>query len=85
MSQEITERAQAVQEKYNDMLMSKAHVQGVGVGLAKKGGQFTDEIAIVVMVDEKVPASELAPDDLIPRELDGIPVDVQVMGFFHAQ
>jgi hypothetical protein len=37
------------------------------------------------MVDQKVPASELAPEDLIPRELDGIPVDVQEMGVFYAQ
>lgn len=85
MSEEKTERAQAVQAKYNDVLMSKAHVQGVAIGLAKKDGQYTGEIAIVVMVDEKVPASQLAPEDLIPRELDGVLVDVQEMGFFHAQ
>jgi hypothetical protein len=85
MSQDITQRAEAVKAKYTDMLMSKPHVQGVGVGLAKKGGQFTDEVAIVVMVDQKVPDSELAPEDRIPKELDGIPVGVQEMGFFHAQ
>jgi hypothetical protein len=85
MSQDPTQRAQEVQAKYSDMLMSKPHVQGIGVGLATEGGQFTDKIAIVVMVDEKVPASELAPEDLIPKELDGIPVDVQVMGTFWAQ
>lgn len=85
MSQDPTERAQEVQARYSDMLMSKPHVQGVGVGLATKEGQFTDQIAIVVMVDEKVPADQLAPEDLIPKELDGIPVDVQVMGTFWAQ
>lgn len=85
MSQDPTEKAQAVQAKYSDLLMSKPHVQGVGVGLATKDGQFTDQIAIVVMVDEKVPADQLAPEDLIPRELDGVPVDVQVMGAFWAQ
>ncbi len=85
MSQDPTERAQAVQAKYSDMLMSKPHVQGVGVGLATKEGQFTDQIAIVVMVDEKVPADQLAPEDRLPDELDGIPVDVQVMGTFWAQ
>ena len=85
MSQDPTERAQAVQAKYSDMLMSKPHVQGVGVGLATKDGQFTDQIAIVVMVDEKVPADQLAPEDRLPDELEGIPVDVQVMGTFWAQ
>lgn len=85
MSEEITARAQAVQARYADELMSKAHVQGVGVGLAKKDGQYTNEVAIVVMVDQKVPASQLDPDDVIPKELDGVRVDVQEMGFFTAQ
>jgi hypothetical protein len=85
MSQDKTQRAQEVQAKYSDMLMSKPHVQGVGVGLATKGGQFTDEVAIVVMVDEKVPLDQLAPEDRLPDELEGIPIDVQVMGTFWAQ
>ncbi len=85
MSEDKTERAKAVQAKYTDELMAKAHVQGVAVGLAKKNGEYTGEIALVVMVDKKVPASELAPQDVIPRLLDGVPVDVQEMGMFVAQ
>ena len=85
MSEELMERVQRVQAKYSDVLMVKAHVQGIGVGLAKKGGQFTSQIALVVMVDRKLPESELAPDDILPEELDGIDVDVQEMGVFTAQ
>jgi hypothetical protein len=81
----MTERAKAVQAKYEAELMSKAHVQGVAIGLAKKHGQYTGEIALVVMVDQKVPASTLSPDDIIPSELDGVPVDVQETGMFVAQ
>ena len=86
MSQEMQmARAQAVQEKYTDDLMSKDHVVGVGVGLAKKDGFYTQDIALVVMVDEKVPADQLPPEDYIPPELDGVRVDVQEMGVFTAQ
>jgi len=85
MSEDVTERAKAVQAKYVDMLMAKAHVQGVAVGLAQKDGQYTGEVAIVVMVDHKVPQTELAQQDIIPSELDGVRVDVQETGVFKAQ
>ena len=39
---------------------------------------------IVVSVTSKVPASQLSPRDVIPRELDGVPVDVQVVGKLRA-
>lgn len=78
-------QATAVQTKYNDELMQKAHVQGTAVGLAKVGGQLTDEIVLVVLVDEKVPESQLAPDDVIPRYLDNVRVDVQEIGRIVAQ
>jgi hypothetical protein len=84
-SEAMMERANQVLQKYSEDLMNRAHVQGVGIGLAKKDGQYTNQIAIVVMVDEKVSTSQLAPGDIIPTELDGIPVDVQEMGIFSAQ
>ena len=78
-------KAQEVQAKYTDALMKKANVQGTAVGLAKSGGQYTDKVAIVVLVSKKVPLSQLAPQDVIPRELDGVPVDIQEIGFVQAQ
>jgi hypothetical protein len=85
MAEEQTARAQAVQEKYNDMLLAKAHVQGTAVGLAKEDGEYTGEIAVVVMVDVKLPLSQLDPEDVVPTRLDGVRVDVQEMGIFTAQ
>jgi hypothetical protein len=38
----------------------------------------------VVSVSAKVPGSQLAQRDMIPRELDGVPVDVQVVGELRA-
>jgi hypothetical protein len=64
--------------------MSKANVVGVGIGLRQTGGQSTGEPAIVVSVSAKVPMSQLTRGDMIPRELDGVPVDVQVVGELRA-
>jgi len=78
------QEATAVQERYADELMRKKNVVGVGVGLRKVGGRPTDQICIVVMVKDKVPLHSLPPGDRIPQMLDGVPVDVQETGAFHA-
>ncbi len=77
-------RATEVEARYTDMLLSKPNVVGVGVGFAHKGGQQTREVAVVVMVDQKLPTAQLTDDELIPSELDGVRVDVQAMGGFTA-
>ncbi len=81
---DIMARVTAVQAKYVDELMNKKHVVGVGVGLAKKGGAMSEEMALVVMVEKKLPDDQLDPQDQIPRSLDGVRVDVQEVGTFVA-
>jgi hypothetical protein len=81
---EDLERVRAIKAVHESDLMSKANVVGVGVGLRQRGGELTDEPAIVVSVTEKLPPSEIAPGDVIPHELEGIPVDVQVVGKLRA-
>ena len=85
LQQAAVERAQAVKQAHQDELMKKANVTGVGVGLQHKGGQRTDTVAVVVMVKEKLPLSQLAPEDRIPSEIDGVPVDVKEVGELRAQ
>ncbi len=77
---EQTARATLVQTKYIDMLLKIPHVIGVAVGLVKKDGVYTGVVGVVVMVDQKVPADSLTPQELIPNQLDGVPVDVQEIG-----
>jgi hypothetical protein len=60
--------------------MSKANVVGVGVGVRQMQNQSTGEMALVVMVSRKVPKNQLEAQDIIPSEIDGIPVDIQVVG-----
>ena len=77
-------RAEAVQAKYSEELMQRAHVQGTAVGLAKVDGKLTQIIAVVALVDEKLPESELAPEDICPKQLEGVRVDVQEVGVLRA-
>ena len=78
------QRASEVQEKYADTLMHIPHVVGIGVGFVMQGGERMPEVGLVVMVDSKLPTAQLAEDELIPRELDGVRVDVQETGVFSA-
>lgn len=79
------ERAQAIKDAYGDFLMSKANVVGVGIGLRHKGGNRTDEVGLVVMVRRKLPNALIAPDDVIPDQIEGVPIDVREVGEVEAQ
>jgi hypothetical protein len=65
--------------------MAKANVQGVGIGLHMREGQPTGSLSLVVIVTQKVPEEELDPHDTIPREIEGVSVDVQEVGELEAQ
>lgn len=78
-------RIQAVKEKYEKRLLRKRNVVGVGIGRRQRGGQDVDEMVLTVMVRRKEPRSVLRARDVIPSELDGVPVDVQPVGTFRAQ
>ncbi len=61
--------------------MSLPNVNGVSVAR----DPVTRSDAIVVYVTRKVPGSQLRPDEVIPDELDGIPVRVVEIGHVTAQ
>ncbi len=82
--QSQTEKIRAVRRAYEDELMAKANVVGVGVGYRQRSGERTDELALVVMVNKKVPEALLSPEDVIPTSLEGVPVDVQEVGEIRA-
>lgn len=73
-------RVMEVKRAHEGELLAKANVVGVGVGYRQRGNQSTPEIALVVMVTQKLPPDRLAPDDLVPSFIDGVPVDVQEVG-----
>lgn len=81
----LTQRAQAVKRKYESELLSRPNVVGVGVGYVQRDGQATGEIGIIVMVERKVSPTRLEPHEMIPSEVEGVPVDVQEVGHISAQ
>lgn len=77
---EAYRRAKEVKEKHEDDLLAKANVLGVGIGLRERGGEPTTEVVLIVMVTHKVPRAQLAPEDLVPKELEGVGLEVQAVG-----
>ena len=84
MSDQNMQRALEVKRRHEQELMSKANVVAVGIGYRTRGGQQTQEVAIVVSVKQKVPMSNLKPGDQIPASLEGVPVDVVETGVIRA-
>lgn len=81
----MTQKAQAIKRKYESDLLSRPNVVGVGVGYCQRTGKATGEIGIIVMVDKKVASQNLEPHEIVPTELEGVPVDVQEVGQITAQ
>ncbi len=75
---------QSVPRVHEERLFRKRNV--VGVGLAKKvvGGRTTDEPCIVVLVERKVPKSQLRPRDLVPETIETMKTDVVETGRIQA-
>jgi hypothetical protein len=84
MSVDPVEKAMHVKRRHERLLMRMANVVAVGVGYRQRGGQPTDEVAIVVSVSRKLPVAELRPGTGIPSRLEGVPVDVVEVGTLHA-
>ena len=83
--EEQSARAILAQHKHTDNFMRKRHVLGISIGIGLRGGEPTDTICLVALVDVKVPLDELDPVDQLPEEVDGVEVDVQEIGRVIAQ
>jgi len=73
--------AQQVRRRHENELMSLPNVNGVSV----VPDPATRSEAIVVYVTRKIPRAQLRQDELIPGELEGIPVRVEEIGHATAQ
>jgi len=65
---------EAVLRKHEDALLDYPNVNAVGIG-ARAG-----QPVIKVMVTRKVPESSLSPGQVLPKELEGIALDVEEIG-----
>ena len=67
-----------VKKRYADELMALPNVTGVGVG-ERNGSQV-----IKVFVVRKLPLETLQASERVPRELEGVPCDVEELGVMRA-
>ena len=74
----------AAQARHDERLLRYPNVVGTGIGYRQRNGEATDELCLVVMVSRKLERRELAAEDTLPRELDGLPLDVIETGAFVA-
>jgi hypothetical protein len=56
------------------------NIVSVGIGAKRSGGQYTEQMAIVVTVARKVKAGQVFDLALVPARIDGIDTDVVVGG-----
>lgn len=73
-----------IKKKYESKLMSYPNVVGVGIGFRERNGKLTGEKCIVVNVKKKIDPENLKKKEIIPKELDGVPVVVKETGEFKA-
>jgi len=76
------ERAREISRAHSDSLLAKPNVVAVGLGYLDDS---PTELTLVVMVEQKMPLSALAEDEIVPSEIDGLPVEVRVVGEVSAQ
>jgi hypothetical protein len=65
-------------------LLARANVVATGIGYKQTGGTKTETLCIVCSVKEKVPASQLSSQDLIPATVDDTATDVVQTGVIRA-
>jgi hypothetical protein len=70
----------SVMQAHKGELLSKPNVVGVAVGFRQIDGESTQTLALVVMVDRKIPQNLLTPDQQIPVTIEDVPIDVQEVG-----
>ncbi len=70
----------ALQNRVQESLLQYPNVVAVAEGTKMKNGQPTNTKCLVVYVSKKVPESKLKKAEIIPDEIDGIPLDVVEVG-----
>ena len=65
-----------VLDKHHRRLKAYPNVLSIRDGVKWENDKMTDKRSIVIFVPKKLPLSQLSPLDVLPKEIEGIPVDV---------
>ena len=74
------EEIRAIKDRHEAGLLKKKNVVGLGIGYKEVEGQETGLLSLVVMVRKKESPSQLDATDMVPAEIEGVPVDVKEVG-----
>ena len=73
-----------VLRRHEAELLSRSHVVGVSSGRRVRQGQPSGEPCITVYVERKIPETALEAADILPKQIEGIPLDVVEVGKLEA-
>ncbi len=79
---EVIESVRVALREGSQGLLARSNVVATGVGYKVTDGKRTDTVCIVCSVEKKIAASALSSQDLVPRDVQGIPTDVVETGAF---
>ena len=80
-----------LQRRHVDSLLEHPDVTGVDINYKTVGGEHTDQLSLVIWVEEKLPEEELPEERKLPKHIEGfqtdiiqeeIPVATQVYGVY---
>src|SRR5262245_56584705 len=77
MSDDEFQSVLAVLSRYEHALRAVPGVVDVGIGFKQIGEEHTEDAAIVVKVQDKQSAGDIAEELIIPEEIDGVRTDVR--------
>lgn len=80
----IIQQLLKIQAAFESQILAKPNVVGVAVGLKESHGVWTDEMALVALVQQKLPLSALSASDRIPSRIDNVTTDVYEVGALRA-
>ncbi len=70
------EELRAIKRKHIDRLLAWPNVTAVDINYKTVCGQKTDKLCLVIWVKKKKPESEIPPNEVLPKEIDGFAVDI---------
>ncbi len=74
------ERISELRPGFEKKILRKANVVGMGIGFKESAGIKSDELALVVLVQDKLPITSLSAKDVVPKKVDGVNTDVIRVG-----
>jgi hypothetical protein len=85
MSNQIMAQARQIYQQVMPDIFKRRNVVACGLGYKISEGKPIGELSLVISVTHKVPSAQLAPQDLIPKSMQGMLTDVVETGRIRAQ